>query len=137
MKRFTFASDTAEPGVDINLAPLIDVVFLLLIFFIVSAVFVNDSGVAIDRPTATAVTPMDRDALRIAITRDGRILYERREITLDSLRAVVAHRLSLRPAPVVIEADTDTRTGLFMQVHDACTLAGAAQVFAATQQGAP
>ena len=134
MRRYTSHAAQTDTGVDINISPLIDIVFLLLIFFIVTAVFVGDSGVNINRPAAAVAVPADRQAIRIAIRDDGRIFCDRREISLHSVRAIVAHRLSIKPGPVVIEADAESRTRRFVDVHDECKLAGAEHVYVATRE---
>ncbi len=117
-----------ERPVDINLSPLIDVVFLLLIFFLVTAVFVQETGVDIETPRALSARDADRLSLQIALTRDGRIVSAGRDIPMNSVRALVRQRMRTRPVPVLIQADADARTGLLVELYDECKRGGAEQV---------
>ena len=134
MKQYALESEADAQGVEINISPLIDIVFLLLIFFIVSAVFIGDSGVAINRPSAMVAVPTDHQSLRLAITADGNILHEGRRIGLNSVRAIVSQHLRAREVPVLLEADAKSHTALFVSVHDECKLAGAEQIYVATRK---
>ncbi len=127
MKR-TVLSETSERGVEINMSPLIDCVFLLLIFFIVTTVFVEETGVEIQKPQAASAQDLDRHSIMIALTADGRIVYGGREIGLNGVRGVVARQLREREAPVIILADGDARTSPLVDIIDECKLAGAKQV---------
>ena len=113
---------------DINMAPLIDCVFLLLIFFVVTTVFVDEPGVDIQKPRAASVQDMDRNAIMIALTPEGRIVYGGREVSLNSVRGLVSQLLRERQAPVVILADEAARAGPLVDLIDECKLAGAVQV---------
>jgi biopolymer transport protein ExbD len=135
MKRVT-VSEQAERGVDINMSPLIDCVFLLLIFFIVTTVFVEETGVDIQKPQAASAQDMDKHSIMIALTADGRVVFGGREIGLNGVRGVVARQLREREAPVIILADSDARTAPLVDIIDECKLAGARQVsIAAVKEG--
>ena len=124
-----------EEKVDINLSPLIDVVFLLLIFFLVTAVFVQETGVDLETPRALSARDADRHSLQLALTPDGRILHGSRDIPLNSVRALVRRRLSTKQVPVLIQADSDARTGLLVELYDECKRGGAEQILiAATRE---
>lgn len=127
MKR-SVLSETSERGVEINMSPLIDCVFLLLIFFIVTTVFVEETGVEIQKPQAASAQDLDRHSIMIALTADGRIVYGGREIGLNGVRGVVARQLRERDVPVIILADGDARTSPLVDIIDECKLAGAKQV---------
>lgn len=134
MRRIAYESVRAD-GVDINLSPLIDCVFLLLLFFVVSTVFVTDTGVEVQKPRAASAADVERNSLRIALTPDGRIVYGGREIALNSVRGLVAQQMQAKPVPVVVLADQASRTGRLIDVVDECKLAGARQVsVAATRE---
>ncbi len=115
-------------GVEINMSPLIDCVFLLLIFFVVTTVFVEETGVDVQQPRAVSARDMEKNSIMIALTADGRIVYGGREISLGSVRGVVAQQLRQRQAPVLIMADSQSRSGALVDVIDECKLAGAQQV---------
>ena len=133
MKRATFSQDVAK-GVDINMAPLIDCVFLLLIFFIVTTVFVEETGVEIRKPQAASAQDLEKNSILIALTADGRIVQGGREIGLAGVRALVARQLRERPAPVIILSDADARTSPLVDLIDECKLAGAKQVSIAARR---
>ena len=127
MKR-VMMSEEAERGVDVNLSPLIDCVFLLLIFFIVTTVFVEETGVEIQKPQATSAQDMDKQSILIALTADGKVVFGGREIGLNGVRGVVARQLREKEAPVIILADGNARTAPLVDIIDECKLAGARQV---------
>ncbi len=134
MKRVTL-SEQAERGVDINMSPLIDCVFLLLIFFIVTTVFVEETGVEIQKPQATSAQDMDKHSIMIALTSDGHVIFGGREIGVGGVRGVVARQLREKEAPVIILADGDARTSPLVDIIDECKLAGAKQVSIAANRG--
>jgi biopolymer transport protein ExbD len=133
MKRVTM-SEQAERGVDINMSPLIDCVFLLLIFFIVTTVFVEETGVEIQKPRAASAEELDKQSILIALTSDGRVMFGGREIGVNGLRGVVARQLREKDAPVIILADGDARTAPLVDIIDECKLAGARQVSIAAER---
>jgi len=127
MKRVTL-SEQAERGVEVNMSPLIDCVFLLLIFFIVTTVFVEETGVEIQKPQAASAQDIDKNSIMIALTADGKVVFGGREIGVNGVRGVVARQLREKEAPVIILADGDARTSPLVDVIDECKLAGAKQV---------
>ena len=127
MKRVVL-SEQAERGVDINMSPLIDCVFLLLIFFIVTTVFVEETGVEIQKPQAASAQDLDKHSILIALTADGQVVFGGREIGVNGVRGVVARQLREKESPVIILADGDARTSPLVNIIDECKLAGAKQV---------
>lgn len=136
MKRAVFSSDV-EKGVEINMAPLIDCVFLLLIFFIVTTVFVEETGVDIQKPQATSAQDLEKNSILIALTADGRIFHAGREINLNAVRGLVSRQLREKEAPVIILSDGEARTNPLVDLIDECKLAGAKQVSIAAKKGGP
>jgi biopolymer transport protein ExbD len=135
MRELNYGEAASTRGVEINISPLIDVVFLLLIFFIVTTVFVEETGVDVRRPRATSAVAIDKNSVMIALTADGRIVYGGRTVALNAVRGIVARQVQSRPSPVIILADTDARTGPLVTLIDECKLAGATQVsVAATRE---
>ena len=120
---------------DINISPLIDLVFLLLIFFMVTTSFVRETGVDINRPSAlTAETKKQGDIL-IGVTADGRIFMEKRQIDIRIIHVHVARYLAEHPdAAVIIVADRASRTGDLIRVMDQCRLAGAKKISVAASK---
>jgi len=134
MRRFRHSmSDPSVGAVDIS--PLIDVVFLLLIFFIVTTVFVQETGVEVSKPRAASSEDLQKQAILIAVTAEGRVWHGGREIGMDGVRAVVAAMLEEDDTiPVVIRADAAAATESTVRVIDAAKLAGAQSVSLATEK---
>lgn len=117
----------------IDLSPLLDVVFIMLIFFIVTTVFVNETGVEVDKPQAVSTTQLERTVIMIAITDDGQVVYDSANIGTAGVRATVSQLLRNQPdRPVVVQADEQVPTRLLVQVIDEAKLAGATAVNIAT-----
>ena len=118
---------------EINVSPLIDVVFILLIFFIVTTVFVEETGVDVQRPQASAANDLDKHSILIAITDSGKVIYGGNEIGSKGVQAVVRRLIQREPSmPVIIQADRNVSVNLYTKVHDAAALAGASKIHLAT-----
>ena len=133
MKR-SASSTMQSKGVEINMSPLIDCIFLLLIFFIVTTVFVEETGVDVQKPRAASARDIAKTSMQIALTEEGAIVYGGRRISLNSLRGIVAQQLKEEMVPVIIIADAGSRTGPLVDVIDECKLAGAKQVSVAARR---
>ncbi|MEW6743447.1 MAG: biopolymer transporter ExbD [Planctomycetota bacterium] len=121
-------------SVDINMAPLIDLIFLLLIFFMVSTSFFRQTGVDVERPRALTSEDVDTDTVYVAVTAAGSVHMEEQRVPLVALRDRVERALARsRRKTVVVLADVASRTGLVVDVMDECRLAGAERVFIATR----
>lgn len=116
----------------IDLSPLIDVVFILLIFFIVTTVFVKETGVEVDKPQALSTKKLERNIIMIAITQAGEVIYDGNDIGVLGVRSTVAQLLNKRTKSVVVQADKKVPTELLVEVIDESKLAGAAVVSIAT-----
>lgn len=134
MRRFRH-STASDNSSEINISPLIDVVFLLLIFFIVTTVFVKETGVEVSKPRAASAEDLERQAILIAVTAESRVWHGGREIGHDGVRAVVAALLEETPeSPVIIRADAAAPTEATVKVIDSAKLAGATSVSLATER---
>ena len=134
MKRlYNSLSSNQEELHNVDMTPLIDMVFILLIFFIVTTVFVQDRGMDIERPSQRSAGTVEKESLLIAITRDGQIRAAGRDISINSLRAFVTSRLAAKDEPVVILADGRAPVNLLADVMDECRLAGAGRISIATE----
>ncbi len=125
--------DARGDSAELNIAPLIDMVFILLIFFIVTTSFVREAGIDVDKPSANTAKQLDRDIIQIAIAANGTVHMDGREVSLLSVRALVRERLQQRELPVVIVSDQDSRTQALVDVIDECKLAGAENISIATE----
>jgi biopolymer transport protein ExbD len=114
---------------ELNVAPLIDMVFILLIFFLVTTSFVKETGIDISRPTAATAVNKLKATILIGIDAANRIYIEHREVDVRAVRANVERALAENPeGAVVVVADKASSTGTAIQVMDGCRLAGARQV---------
>ncbi len=125
------ASDDEEGGIDMS--PLIDVVFILLIFFIVTTVFVEETGVEVDRPQAASSVQLEKNSILIALTEKGEVVYGGREIGVSGVQPLVRRMLQREDLPIIIQADNQARSGLLVRVLDEAKLAGALKVSVATR----
>lgn len=129
MLNISAARRAGQKNVELNIAPLIDMVFILLIFFLVTTSFIKETGVDISRPSATTAVAKTKSTILIGVTRDHTVHLDRREIDIRAVRANVERALAENPeSQVVIVADKESRTGLVISVMDACKLAGAENV---------
>ncbi|MBN2645082.1 MAG: biopolymer transporter ExbD [Desulfuromonadaceae bacterium] len=113
-------------GLEINIAPLIDMVFILLIFFLVTTSFVRETGVEVERPAAASAVAQEKASLLIAVTRDNQVVIEGRPVDVRAVRIHVERALAENPeGGIVIVADRSSNTGRAIAVLDACRLAGA------------
>ena len=122
----------------VNLAPLMDMVFILLIFFIVTTTFVKETGIRVDRPQAAASQSLDSNSMRISITKTGAVYTEGRRVELPALRERIRRFLSKdRTASVILIPDQTTSAGRLVEVMDVAKLAGVRQLAVATRKKAP
>ncbi len=131
MARFrSNTDDNSEAGVDIS--PLIDCVFILLIFFIVTTTFVEETGVEVDKPQAASSVQLEKTSILLAITDKGEIVYGGREIGVAGVRPLVKRMMQKEEVPVIVQADQNVMSGLLVRVIDEAKLAGAQKVSIAT-----
>jgi biopolymer transport protein ExbD len=128
MKSFAELDASSSARAEINLSPLIDMVFLLLIFFMVTSVFVEETGVSVQKPEAASAEDLDKNSILIAVTLDGKVVYGGQEIGVNGVRGLVTHLFQDRELPVIVLADEGARTGTVVDVIDECKLAGAKQI---------
>ena len=116
-----------EAGIDMT--PMLDIVFIMLIFFIVTTSFVKESGVEVNRPSAATASKKERANIMIGITETGDIWIQKRRIDLRSVRANIEKLHAENPeGSVVIQADKGAKTGTLIQVMDQVRLAGVSNV---------
>lgn len=127
-----FGEPASDDPSEINISPLIDVVFILLIFFIVTTVFVEETGVEINKPRAATQKDLEKNSILIGVTPGGQVFYGGREIGVAGVRSTVSRLLKQDTVPVIIQADRDTPTESTVQVLDEAKLGGAQQVFVST-----
>jgi len=127
-----------EDIVQIDMTPLIDMVFILLIFFIVATSFVRESGVEVNRPQALSAIAKEKISMVIGITSAGRIFMEGQEIDIQNVMGRMNSFLAEVPGgSVVIVADKNCPTGVTIKVLDYCRLAGVTNLSVAAKAGKP
>lgn len=105
-----------EELTDINISPLIDMVFILLIFFIVTTVFIEEPGVEVQKPHAITSEHLQKNSVLIAITSSGQVVFGGREIGVVGVRAVVTRLTQKERLPVIIQADERADGGILLKV---------------------
>jgi biopolymer transport protein ExbD len=113
----------------IDIGPLMDMVFILLIFFVVTSTFTRETGVEVTKPQAQTASQLEKENILIAITRDGTIHIDERQVDLAGLSDILKGILAKNPErEAVLIADKEAVTGKLVSVIDACTLAGIKKV---------
>jgi biopolymer transport protein ExbD len=113
----------------LDVVPLIDVVFVILIFVILSASMTQQTGVTVDKPQAQSAGEVSGQSVMVAITRDGTLHVNERQVDISGLQEVLKRLLARNVlGEVILIADKDSQTGLLVAVMDACNLAGAKKI---------
>ncbi len=124
-----------ESGVEVRIGPMIDMVFLLLIFFVVTTSFVKEAGIDVQRSTASTAEVKERGNIMIGVTQEGDIYMEGKRVDLRSIRPLLERSLAEDPeSGVVVVADKRSDTGSVVKVMDQCRLAGAKSVSLAAKR---
>jgi biopolymer transport protein ExbD len=119
---------------EVNVTPMLDVVFIMLIFFIVTASFVKEAGIDVNRPDAATAERKERGNILVAITENGQIWINKRQVDPRAVRANIERMHAENPqGSVVIQADENSKNGLLVQVMDAARLAGVFEVSIAAE----
>jgi len=135
MSRFRSLSNDSEGDSPIDISPLIDCIFILLLFFIVTTSFVEETGVEVDKPQAASSVKLEKNSLLLAITSDAKVVYGGRDIGIGGVRPLVKRMLEKEDIPVIIQVDKEVPSGLLVRVIDEAKLAGALRVNLATRSG--
>ena len=130
--RETASDDGGEGGID--LSPMIDCVFILLIFFIVTTSVVEETGVEVDKPQAASSIQLEKTSILIALTDQGQVVHGGREIGIAGVQPLVRRMIQQEDVPVIVQADAVVPSGLLVRVIDEAKLAGASKVSVATQR---
>ncbi len=111
-------------GVEIELAPMIDCIFILLIFFIVTSVFVDDPGIEVERPNVSGSVVNNRNAVLIAISDQNRIIFDGQEIRVEEIAYRIKQVVYDPEIPLIIRADKACSHGVFAAVYSEAKKAG-------------
>ncbi|WP_303907159.1 ExbD/TolR family protein [Thiohalomonas denitrificans] len=127
-------SESAES--DIDLTPMLDVVFIMLIFFVVTTSFIKESGVEVNQPQADTAQQQEQANILIAIRPNGEIWIDGRAVDVRAVRANVERlRAEFPEGQVVVQGDRAAQIGLLVKVMDQVRLAGIMNVAIAADQG--
>ncbi|MFM1871321.1 MAG: hypothetical protein RL398_743 [Planctomycetota bacterium] len=129
-----FRETSSEDGNEgqIDMGPMIDCVFILLIFFIVTTTFVEETGVEVDKPQAASASRLEKTSVLIAITANGEVIHDNTNIGVGGVQPLIKQKLQKEQLPVILQGDTNANYGLVVRVIDECKLAGAQKVSVAT-----
>jgi len=126
-------SDETEKSTEIDLSPMIDCIFILLIFFIVTTVFVDEPGVEITKPDATIDESLEKNSIIVAITADNKVIYGGRELGIAGVGARIRPLISRDDLPVIIQADAHAHHGVFSAVWSEVKNVGAKKISISTR----
>ncbi len=121
---------------ELDMTPMLDIVFIMLIFFIVTTSFVKESGVTVSAPQADTASRQDNANIFIAITASGEVWVDRRPVDPRSVRAIVARLHADNPeGSVIIQSDEEASTRMLVEVMDQVRLAGVEGIAIAAEKG--
>ncbi|MGH8471167.1 MAG: ExbD/TolR family protein [Gammaproteobacteria bacterium] len=130
--RRSYTESDYQP-VHINVIPLIDVMFFLVLFFVATSSFIRETGVDVNRPAARSAELQEKGNIIVSVTKNGEIWIDRRKVDIRALRANVERMYAENPgSSVIIAADEETQTGLLVGALDEARLAGVENVAIAT-----
>jgi biopolymer transport protein ExbD len=125
-----------EDDTEINITPMLDIVFIMLIFFIVTTSFIRETGIDPQRPEALTAARQDRGNILIAISATVQIWMDKRQVELESVRQRIEQARNESPeSTVVIIADERSETGILIDLMDQIRLGGILNVSVAAQAG--
>jgi len=129
------SKEQPEDESNIDITPMLDVVFIMLIFFIVTATFVKESGIDVNRPDAATAVKKEKANILIAINDKNEVWIDRRQVDIRSVRPNIERLHAENPqGSVVIQADKKAFTETLIKVMDAARSAGVYNVAIAAQQ---
>jgi len=135
MRRLFTGINKADEETEINMTPMLDVVFILLIFFIVTASFVKEAGIDVNRPSAKTAVKKEKANILVAISENGEVWVDRRQVDVRAVRANIERLHAENPqGSVVIQADKKSTTEILIKVMDSAYQAGVENVSIAAQE---
>ncbi len=128
-----WSSDLEEESSEgINISPLIDIVFILLLFFIVTSVFVQETGIEIERPQSSQSIALDRESIYVAVSADLKVYYGGAEIGIQGIVPTIERLNPADDQQVIVQVDGRVPTQFLVEVIDEVKQAGVATVNVAT-----
>lgn len=125
----------SESDDEINMTPMLDIVFIMLIFFIVTAVFIKEAGIEVIRPEAETSAEKPRANILIAVSEGGDVWIDKRQVDVSSVRAIVEQMKEENPqGSVVVQADQVSLSGVVLDVLDQVKEAGINNIAISTRR---
>lgn len=119
----------------IDMTPMLDIVFIMLIFFIVTTSFVKESGIDISKPNANTAVEKPKANIFVGISKQGEIYMQKRKVEKDEVRSAIENMLLENPeSSMVVQADTDSESGILLDVIDAAKKAGVTNISVAAEK---
>ncbi|MCH9003926.1 MAG: biopolymer transporter ExbD [Proteobacteria bacterium] len=129
MRKHHGALGEEDEGEEINLTPMLDVVFIMLIFFIVTATFIKEAGIQIERPDTVSADMQEDAAILIAISANDEIWIDRKERDPRAIREVIERLHAENPkGSIVIQADEDSTNEMLVIIMEAAKAAGVSNI---------
>ncbi len=108
----------------IDISPMMDMTFILLIFFVVTSTFTRETGIDVSKPKASSAKELSRESILIGVTRQGTIHINETQVNISSLQTILRQMMAESPdRPVIIVSDRDAPSGKIVDVLDECNLA--------------
>ena len=125
MRDFFGAANQEADESSVDITPMLDVVFIMLIFFIVTATFIKEAGIDVDKPEAATAIVQEKASILVAIDANDQVWINRRQVDVRSVRSIIERLHAENPkGTVVIQADRESRNNTLVQVMDASRRAG-------------
>ena len=119
---------------NLDLTPMLDIVFIMLIFFIVTTSFIKESGIEVNRPNAETAERDQKGNILVAISENNEIFIDRRKVDLRAIRPNIIRLKAENPeGSVIIQADRASQTGLLVEAMDQIRLAGVQEISIAAE----
>ncbi|AZZ94286.1 MULTISPECIES: ExbD/TolR family protein [unclassified Hahella] len=123
MRRRYASAESEDTAIDMT--PMLDIVFIMLIFFIVTTSFIKEAGIDVNRPSANTAQTVKKGNIMIAVADDGAVWIDKRKVEVAQVRPNVERLRAENPeGAVVIQADTESRSGIVVEVMDQVRMAG-------------
>ena len=136
MRDFFSAVNQENDESTVDITPMLDVVFIMLIFFIVTATFIKEAGIDVDKPEAATAVVQEKASILVAIDANDLVWINRRQVDLRSVRSIIERLHAENPkGTVVIQADRDSRNDTLVNVMDASRRAGVYDIALAAEAG--
>ena len=123
-----------EEQAEINITPMLDIVFIMLIFFVVTTSFIKESGIEVNRPSAETAERKERGNILVAISPAGEIWIDRKRVDIRAVRAGIERLRAENPeGAVIIQGDRKAQIGLLVEIMDQVRKAGVTNVSIAAE----